>query len=211
MSARRPLALAATGLILTLLLAACGSSGSSMPGMDMSPGETMTSTEPAASADASRAGDIAFAQLMIPHHEQAVQMADIALEKQTSAEVKTLAEQIKAAQDPEIAEMKSWLQAWGAPEQMPSASDGSMGGMDMGGMDSSGMMSDADMTKLMDAAGQDFDRMWLQMMIAHHQGAIAMADQVLSTTADPKVTALAKAIVAGQTAEIATMQGLLAG
>ena len=142
-------------------------------------------------------------------------MAELALAQTTDPNITQLAEDIKAAQDPEIAQMKAWLSAWGAPEQMDgaTASDGSMdhSGMDMGGMTSSGMMSDEDMQTLMAAKGADFDRMWLQMMIAHHQGAISMANQVLSTTSDAEVKQLAEAVVAGQTAEIATMQKLLAG
>ena len=206
MSARRPLALAATGLALVLTLAACGSGDHSA----MTSGGAST----AAVAGEGRTADISFAQLMIPHHEQAIEMADLALAQASSPEVKKLAEDIKAAQDPEIAQMKGWLSAWGAPEQMEgsTASDGSMdhSGMDMGGMSMAGMMSAEDMQKLMDASGADFDRMWLQMMIAHHQGAVAMANQVLAASDDPEVKKLAEAVVAGQTAEITTMQKLLA-
>lgn len=207
MSARRPLALAATGLALVLTLAACGSGDHSA----MTSGGAST----AAVAGEGRTADISFAQLMIPHHEQAIEMADLALAQASSPEVKKLAEEIKAAQDPEIAQMKSWLAAWGAPEKMDgsTSSGGSMdhSGMDMGGMSSAGMMSAEDMQKLMDATGAEFDRMWLQMMIAHHQGAITMANQVLTTTSDAQVKALAEAVVSGQTTEIETMQKLLAG
>ena len=141
-------------------------------------------------------------------------MADIALAKPTSAEVRALAEQIKTAQDPEIAQMTDWLGRWGAPTQMAGMdSDGSMdhGSSDMGGMSMAGMMSEQDMAGLTVASGKDFDRMWLAMMIAHHQGALAMANQVLTTTTDADVKTLAEAVVAGQTAEITTMQKLLAG
>jgi uncharacterized protein (DUF305 family) len=77
--------------------------------------------EQSAGADSQQAGsesDITFAQLMIPHHEQAVQMADMALQKATTPEVQQLAQQIKDAQDPEIQQMRGWLTAWDAPEQM---------------------------------------------------------------------------------------------
>jgi uncharacterized protein (DUF305 family) len=207
MRARRPLALAATGLALVLTLAACGSGDHA----SMSNGSAST----AAVTGEGRTADISFAQLMIPHHEQAIEMADIALDKGAGPEVMQLAQDIKAAQDPEIAQMKGWLSAWGAPEQMEgaTASDGSMdhSGMDMGGMSMAGMMSAEDMSKLMDASGAEFDQMWLQMMVAHHQGAITMANQVLAATSDAEVKKLADAVVAGQTAEIATMQKLLAG
>jgi uncharacterized protein (DUF305 family) len=164
------------------------------------------STSPAAGSDT----DIAFAQLMIPHHQQAIAMADLAASNASSAEVKALAAQIKAAQDPEIAMMTQWLTGWGAPLAMEGATGMDHGDMDMGGMTADGMMSAEDMDNLAGARGDDFDTMWLQMMITHHQGAISMAEQVASTTTNPQVEALAEAIIAGQTAEIATMQQMLA-
>ena len=121
--------------------------------------------------------------------------------------MKTLAEQIKGAQDPEIEQMTAWLAAWGAPIEM--ASSGGHDGMDMGGMSVEGMMSDSDMMALDQAQGTDFDTMWLTMMIQHHEGAITMAQQVLATTSNAEVRQLADAVVSGQTAEIDTMKGLL--
>ncbi len=147
---------------------------------------------------------------MIPHHQQAIEMADLALTRATSPQVKQLAEQIKSAQGPEIATMKGWLTAWGAPEQMEGMTG--MTGHDMGGMTSGeGMMTDAQMKALSAASGAKFDTMWLTMMIAHHEGAIAMSNDVLAKTSNPAVTAMAKSIVAGQAKEIETMKGLLAG
>jgi len=221
MQARRPFALAATGLAFAMTLAACGSSGdhpamSSGTAASSAAAATSSAGTAPASAEAAtgRTADISFAQLMIPHHQQALEMADLALTQAVSPQVRALAQQIKAAQDPEIQQMKSWLAAWGAPEQMEraTASDGSMdhSGMDMGGMTSAGMMSTEDMQKLENARGAGFDRMWLQMMIAHHQGAITMADQVLSSTGDAEVKKLAEAVVAGQTDEVSQMQKLLA-
>jgi uncharacterized protein (DUF305 family) len=220
MHARPPLTLIA-GLAAVLTLAACGSSGSSATGAATTPNVAATATQPApaaptatgTAAPAGRAGDISFAQLMIPHHQQALEMAYLAQDQAASPEVRNLAQQIKAAQDPEIQQMVAWLAAWGAPEQMAGASaPESMdhSGMDMGGMTSAGMMSNEDMRKLTDARGADFDRMWLQMMTAHHQGAVTMARQVLATTSDAGVKKLADAVVAGQTDEITQMQKLLA-
>ncbi len=200
MRARRPLALAATGLALVLTLAACGSGDhSSMTG----------GASTAAVTGEGRTADISFAQLMIPHHEQAVQMADMALQKATTPEVQQLAQQIKDAQDPEIQQMRGWLTAWGAPEQMAGMDGMDHGDMDMGGQTAAGMMTDQDMSALMDASGTDFDQMWLAMMIAHHKGAIEMAQTAKADTTNPDVTALADAIVAGQTSEIDTMEKLL--
>ncbi len=205
MRTRAP-AVTAASLALAAVLAGCGSSGGtsgsgSMPGMDHSGGSMSSSPSQATGS----AADIAFAQLMIPHHQQAVEMADLALANASSAEVKALATQIKAAQDPEIATMSGWLTMWGAPMQMDSAA-----GHDMGGMAMSGMMSDQDMADLEAAQGTEFDQMWLQMMIAHHQGAAQMANDVLASTDDEQVKMLAEAIVAGQTAEIEMMKSLFA-
>jgi uncharacterized protein (DUF305 family) len=197
----RTLALAATSIALTLLLAACGST-------------TANSTEGATPANAPAAvqgvgeasdADIAFAQMMIPHHQQAVEMADLALARETSPEVKELAEQIKGAQDPEIQMMSGWLTQWGAPMEMGE----DHGSHDMGGMTMEGMMTDEDMQALGSATGATFDTMWLEMMIAHHEGAISMADQVKAESSNPDVTALADAVISGQTTEIDTMQQLL--
>lgn len=79
----------------------------------------------------------------------------------------------------------------------------------MGGMSMSGMMTDEDMQALADASGMDFDQMWLKMMIAHHQGAISMAEQIKAESSNAEVTSVADAVISGQTAEIDTMQQLL--
>ena len=204
----RALLTLAAGITVAAALAGCASDRTAT-----------TSTPPTSSADATAAGsttgseaDIAFAQLMIPHHQQAIEMADLAAANATSPEVKALATQIKAAQDPEIQTMTQWLTTWGAPTMMATPSNGGTdhGGMDMGGMTEAGMMSAEDMAALAKATGADFDTMWVQMMIAHHQGAITMAQQVAETTTNPDVKAMADAIIAGQTTEITTMQKLLA-
>ena len=206
----RPLLTLAAAITVAAALAGCASD-------DTTAG---TSSPPASSAAATATGsttgseaDIAFAQLMIPHHQQAIEMAALAAANATSPEVKALAVQIEAAQDPEIQTMTQWLTTWGAPLEMEGTTDGGMdhGDMDMGGMTEAGMMSAEDMAALTQATGGDFDTMWLQMMIAHHQGAIAMAQQVAETTTNPEVGELADAIITGQTAEIAAMQQLLAG
>ena len=204
----RPILIATAGLALVASLAGCAGTATPPASASASGSITGGSTSPAAGSDT----DIAFAQLMIPHHQQAIEMADLAATNATSPDVKALAAQIKAAQDPEISMMTQWLTAWGAPAQMPGTTDGGMdhGDMDMGGMSAAGMMTAQDMDNLGMATGTDFDTMWLQMMIAHHQGALAMAQQVAASTTNPDVKALADAIVSGQDAEITTMQQLLA-
>ncbi len=203
--------LIASTVAATVLLTGCASS--SMSSAEMPAGHSSSSGAVVATGSDA---DIIFAQLMISHHGQAVQMADMALQQANSAEVTDLATQIKAAQDPEIGQMRGWLQQWGAPEQMDGMDHGAMGhgdtdsdSGDSGGQSAGGMMSDADMGALGNASGADFDRMWLTMMIAHHEGAIKMAEQVKAESTNPDVTALADAVVAGQKKEIDTMQQLL--
>lgn len=149
--------------------------------------------------------DVTFAQSMIPHHEQAVEMATMAQERASSPEVKQLAEKIAAAQGPEIDTMTGWLEDWG----QDISSEDSMGGMDHSGGDMSGMMSDDDMESLGAATGAEFDQMFLTMMIEHHTGAIEMAKTEQQDGENPDAIALAEKIEADQTAEIAQMQDLL--
>ena len=117
--------------------------------------------------------DVMFAQMMIPHHEQAIEMADIALDPLVGASdvVKSLATRIKAAQDPEITKMKAFLTTW--KERL--TPDSSMDHSDM----MSGMLSAEDIKKLSSLRGAEFDREWMNGMIEHHEGAIEMAKDVL--------------------------------
>ena len=152
--------------------------------------------------------DVAFAQGMIPHHEQAIEMAQLAEGRVSSPEVKQLAADIEAAQGPEIETMTGWLEDWG--EDIPAG--GSMEGMDHGDMSGDqmpGMMSAADMDRLGAASGAEFDRMFLTLMIEHHEGAIEMARTERSDGEYAEAVDLAKKIEVDQTAEIATMEKLL--
>ncbi|WP_426321015.1 DUF305 domain-containing protein [Microbacterium sp. E-13] len=195
----RTMAAAALALAAVLTLAGCASTGGPgpdiMPGMDH--GSGATSSE--AAADFNNA-DVMFGMMMIPHHEQAIGMADTILAKDDIDEqVVTLAEGIKAAQHPEIDQMESWLDEWGA--DMPD-----MDGMGHGG----GMMSDDDMTALQDATGAEASRLFLEQMITHHEGAIEMAQDEVDDGQNADMVELAQNIIESQTAEIATMQELLA-
>jgi uncharacterized protein (DUF305 family) len=179
-------------------LAGCG--GDDMgTGMDHG-SDTGTQSASANSSQAFNDADVAFAQNMIVHHQQAVEMADLAATRAASAEVKTLATQIKAAQQPEIDTMTSWLTTWGKP----TAPAGGHGGHSM-----PGMMSTADMDKLKAAKGAAFDKQFAQMMIDHHSGAIEMAKDVQKNGSNPEVKTLAADIEKTQQAEIATLKKVL--
>lgn len=214
----KPLLALATTAIAALTLGGC-SSGHDMSSMggDGSPSPSLSSTTssygPAASGPHNDQ-DVTFATGMIPHHRQAVEMADMALARSTSAEVKALASQIKAAQGPEINQMSGWLAGWGKPIPTGSSMDSmtGMSGMSGGsnGMSSGdGMMSDAEMTALDEASGTQFAKLFLTGMIKHHQGAVAMAKTELADGQNSEAKQLAGKIVAAQDKEIATMQGLL--
>ncbi|MFE3290354.1 DUF305 domain-containing protein [Rhodococcus sp. NPDC059234] len=186
------------------LVAGCSNddagSGHSMNSMPMSTGMSAP-----ASAASHNAADIAWVQMMIPHHQQAVEMAALAEGRTQNAQLLALASQIKAAQDPEIEQMSGWLAEWGMPT-MPAGMDHSAHGMsgDMGGM-----MSAEQMSQLENATGAEFDRAWLEMMIAHHQGAIDSSKQIQTDGQSEQVRELAGKIIAGQQAEIEQMNAML--
>lgn len=156
-----------------------------------------------------RAGDIAFAQNMIPHHEQALEMSALALATDASPEVTALAKEIQAAQDPEIVLMRKWLRDWNAEELPHSGGPGDES--DGHGHDMAGMATGEQLLALADATGAEFDRMWIDLMVAHHEGAIEMAQLVAETTDDLEVGALAAEIMAAQAREIDRMRELQAG
>ena len=198
----------AAALAASLGLAGCAandSAGSSMP-MDHGSSGAMSSTMPGAGstpnagADHNQA-DIMFAQMMIPHHSQAVEMSDIILAKAgMPADVTALATKIKAAQAPEIKQMTGWLTGWNLPTMM---SDHSGHGM-------AGMVDDDGIEKLKSATGTEAARLFLQQMIGHHEGAIDMAQQEISAGKFPDAVKLGHDIVAAQQAEITQMKQLLA-
>ena len=140
------------------------------------------------------ADDQMFAAMMIPHHEQAIQMSELAFLNSTDPEILALANEIKAAQDPEIEQMKSW--------------GSSKMGSHAGHMMDEGMLTDDEMAQLKDARGAEFDRLFLEGMIKHHQGAIQMADMIIGS-ANEEAALLGKNIVESQSAEIERMRQLL--
>lgn len=146
------------------------------------------------------AADVEFAQGMIPHHEQAIEMAELASSRARSDQVKDLAERIQAAQDPEIETMKGWLEDWDEPAE-PS--------MDHGGSTDGGMMAEAEMVDLEGASGEAFDQLFLEMMTKHHQGAVDMAEREVSEGKFADAKELAERIIDTQQAEIEEMDELL--
>lgn len=206
--------MAAVSVAAAVALAGCSGSDTSggtshdhPQGTSSSPASTsspMSSATTGQGTAAHNQADITFATNMIPHHQQAVEMADLALKQASNAQVKTLAGAIKSAQDPEILTMSGWLTAWGQPVPTPMAGHdmSSMSGMD-------GMMSQAEMQQLETASGAAFDRMWLQMMVKHHEGAVAMATTEIQDGQDADAKALAQQIITAQNSEIAKMTQLL--
>jgi uncharacterized protein (DUF305 family) len=199
---RRALLAGIAGLTVVLVTAGCGSNTdhTGMPGMGTTSGGS--GKLPAGVNQT----DVMFAQMMIPHHQQAVAMANLAASRASNADLKALAGGIKAAQDPEITTMTGWLTGWGQAITAPSGS--SMPGHDMSGS-MPGMMSEQDMTKLSSATGIDFDRMFARMMIAHHNGAIQMAQDEQSNGINADAKTLAGKIVKDQQAEVDTLQKIL--
>ncbi|MEO8265924.1 MAG: DUF305 domain-containing protein [Ilumatobacteraceae bacterium] len=186
-------------------LAACGSDKTATPATQQASASDTAAGTPAAGASFNQA-DVTFAQSMIPHHEQAIEMADMAFDSKVDAgeKVRELASRIKAGQNPEIEMMSGWLGAWGQTMPMD------MGpGQDMASMD--GMMSTEEMSSLGAMTGPAFDKMWMDMMIRHHEGAISMAQTVKASGSNTDVLALAGQVITAQQGEIAEMNTLLAG
>ena len=161
--------------------------------------------------------DVAFATDMIQHHAQALSMVDLTVDRTLDPEVQQLADDIREAQGPEIETMSDWLQEWN--EEIPDTMrDHYNAGHDMDGMgdsmdgldsDMPGMMSGDDFDELENAPDSDFQTMWLEMMIEHHEGAVEMAqDQQNDGQYKPAVD-LAGNVVDSQTGEIDTMKSLL--
>ncbi len=163
-----------------------------------------SSTSTAASGGDHNAADVMFAQQMIPHHAQAIAMAKLAANRAASSEVRALATQVQAAQNPEINRMRGWLTAWKEPMSMEMGS-----GMSDGSMSGSGMMSRSDTSRLRGLTGKAFDRQFLTMMVVHHQGAIEAARAERAQGSYPPAKALAAGIIRAQSAEITTMSHLL--
>lgn len=183
------------GVLTAALITGCGAQQTGHEGHGASPAAEQQARHGAAPAD------IAFAQGMIPHHQQALDMARLAPQRAGSPEVRDLAARIEAAQGPEITTLTGWLRNWGAP-----IGDG--GHDHHGGMP--GVMTADQMAALTASGGAEFDRLFLELMIAHHQGAVEMARTELAEGTDPAARELATSITTAQQSEIEEMNGLLA-
>ena len=184
----------AIAIVLPIAVSACGNNSSS---------SDQNSEVSEITDDSFNDADVMFAQMMIPHHEQAIEMSDIALDPTIGAneQVLALAQQIKDAQDPEIELMKGYLEAWGQSTSMDSTMDHS----EM----MSGMLTPQQLSDLAALRGAEFDRAWLEAMIAHHEGAIEMAEDVLKSGQNVDVRSLAEDIISGQDTEITMMSEML--
>ena len=146
-----------------------------------------------------------FAQMMIPHHQQAVELAAMVPDRSTNPDVLALATKIAGAQQPEINTMKALLLQWAVDPNEMSHESGHAG------MAMAGMVDDATMVKLDNLKGTDFDTLWLQSMISHHEGAIAMAKTEIADGKSADMVTLAGSIVTAQQAEIDQMKQMLIG
>ncbi|MFJ7075413.1 DUF305 domain-containing protein [Streptomyces sp. NPDC098781] len=203
----RRAALAATAGTAVLVLAACGGDGGSDTAADAPASSSAASASASVSADAHNDQDVSFAQGMIPHHRQAVEMAETAAGRASTAEVKDLASRIRQAQAPEIRTLSGWLRAWG--EDVPSATPGMDHSGHSGGAGTAGMMDDEDMDRLSEASGKAFDSLFLTLMVEHHEGAVEMARAEKAEGRYGPATKLADAVITAQTAEIEEMDRLL--
>lgn len=205
------IALLAGGAALALVIGACGNSGPESTTGPASHDHSAhdhgtTSVTGSTAASPFNSVDVNFVTMMIPHHAQAVELSGLVDGRTTNAELITLAGNIKNAQQPEIDAMKTMLRSWGhGDDQAPGNGHGGHGEM-------AGMVDDATMAKLKTLSGADFDTLWLQSMIGHHQGAIEMAKTEIGRTGggvNHDAKELAQSIITGQQAEIDQMKGML--
>jgi uncharacterized protein (DUF305 family) len=177
------------------------------------PGAETTPRDPSTPIGADRAAeeDIAFMQMMLIHHRQALDMSALAQTRAGAEDVRLVAGRITAAQGPEILSMAAWLternvsipEVGEDPAQYDHAEHGHPG--------MAGMLTSTQMDDLADASGAEFDRLYLTGMIQHHRGAIEMASSVLALGSDQRVNELATDISAEQSIEIGRLERILAG
>jgi len=208
----RPGVKLSTAVVIATALLGVGGCATTTGSSNTTSGATVGVAVGSVNAGPHNAQDATFLQGMIPHHEQAIVMADMIPAMSSNPELLALGEEIKAAQAPEIADMTSWLQQWNIPVDSSGGghmmSDGTaMEGSMMG--DGVGMMSEQQMSELAVADAASFDNLWLDMMIEHHEGAIGMSQEELSSGENPQAMALATVIISAQEAEIKVMKQMM--
>ncbi|MFJ1730078.1 DUF305 domain-containing protein [Streptomyces sp. NPDC088254] len=209
-----------TASLLVLVLGGCDSAPDDKSGAASGPsviapgkpGEANRTLPPGEAAahrvedDTPNSADVSFAQMMIVHHAQALEMTALAPKQAESAKVKSLAARITAAQGPEIAAMKSWLGKYGKAEAGGEAG-GEGSAHHHGAMP--GMATEAQMKQLRAADGKAFDKLFLALMITHHEGALTMAADVKAQGNNIRIEEMADDVVAEQTSEISRMRAML--
>ncbi|WP_410651501.1 DUF305 domain-containing protein [Amycolatopsis sp. cmx-4-54] len=194
MTSRKLVGAALAALASFAVLTGCASSDTASTGHPVS---TVKAPDPRQAGH--NQADVTFAQGMIPHHEQALEMAKLVDGRTRNAKVVDLAARIRKAQDPEIQQLNGLLKGWGVAPSGEHSGHGS----------ASGMMTEGDLEKLGKAKDAAFDKQWLEMMVEHHEGALEMAKTALQQSSNAEVKALAQKVIDGQQAEIAEMRALL--
>ncbi|MGY0006349.1 DUF305 domain-containing protein [Micromonospora sp. I033] len=143
--------------------------------------------------------DVWYVRMMIPHHQQAVEMASLAPDRAADPRVRAVADRIRAAQGPEIGVLRGWLEARDLPAEVPGHDHGTMRGM---------QSADA-VRQLAAARGAEFDRLFVRMMTAHHEGAVVMSTDLLKVGTDQTLQEFANAVATEQSAEIARLRELV--
>lgn len=208
---------AAVPLFAAIVLAACGAATTASPPSTVQPGAPGEATRPvspaagATSAPAHTEADERFMRDMLVHHAQALEMAALVPSRTTSEDIRLLAERIEVSQNDEIAAMRSWLRSHGDEEPAAGEHAHHGAGGEHAGMP--GMLTEAELARLAAASGAEFDRLFLEFMIRHHQGALVMVEELFSTPGSGQagdIFQIASEIASDQRMEIDRMRALLA-
>lgn len=207
MSSRHPLLIRAllVGAVVSLIASACANSGAAPSGSDAPSGTASSAAVGSAPPSATGHLDQAFIDMMVPHHQSAVEMAELASDRAEHRELRALAQDIIAAQEPEIAQLREWRQAWfGSAETPPMDAMPLMPGMATPGMEGHSMNGTMDMTADIDAleTADPFDLAFIDAMVAHHEQAVAAAEIIRTSSQRQELIGLADVIIEAQQREI---------
>jgi len=190
------IALAATAAGAALILSACGAQSTSTTGQSGETADTSGTSRPAASTGTSfNDADVAFAQMMIPDHQMTAKMAELAQDKAATEDLKSMAAQMVKGESQTVGTLQGWLKTWGKPASG-----------DMAVMTMPGAMTDKDMDMLKSMSGMDFDMMFAQMMVKHHEGSIQMAQDEQAKGASAEAKAMAADMVKTQQAQVSELR-----